>query len=105
MNFFDLVLWYLGIFGFSTFVVFYLQSFDDYLFVINVEGEKTFLQRCISYILTSKPATCIACLSLISSVALINFYFPTEKILTKTFICFSTYALSMFGMKFTDHVD
>ena len=97
----DFLVWILGICGLAHFLVI-KEPLQDHIFLThrNNPGSKlyAFAEKAISF----KLFTCPACVTLSLAVVFVDTYFNSEIFLTKLFICFTTYMVSLISLRFID---
>ena len=98
MPFLDFFVWVLGVCGLAHFFVIKNEMQDDIFWKHrNYPNSKFYF--CAEKIASLKLFTCPACLALCFSSIFVHFYFNSEILLTKIFICFTTYIIALLTLR------
>lgn len=104
MPFVDFIVWIFGVCGFAHFLA-VKSSLQNKLFWNRRKNPESKLYVFLYTVFCSKLLTCPACLSFVIAVIFVGDYFSSEIFLTKTLVCFATYAFTLFTLDLKNDVD
>ena len=99
----DFLIWLLGICGLAHFFV-VKDSLQDHIFWLCRKNPKSMFYRFAEKLISFKLFTCPACLALFFSFFFVDVYFNSEILLTKVFVCFTTFITALLTSRFV-HAD